>query len=417
MIGKLVILAFVCIALANAQLNDRDRWWKSANIYQLSTVSFKDSNNDGYGDIQGIISKLDYLVETGVDVIILTPIYKTPFKDFAYDISNYTEIDSRFGTIEDLTELFAQAKQKGLKIILDFVPNHTSNEHEWFINSESGVRGFENFYVWHDGVPSGNNRPLPPNNWQSLYGGSSWTWSETRQAYYYHAFDKHQPDLNLREQRVLDELNKVLAFWLAKGADGFRIDAVSQLFEDAAFIEDPTIVNNLPQTYELVEKWRRIVDGYSVAANDHNRVLVPQVWESKLVPLVQYYESQNGTKRAQLPTNFILINELDQASNASDYKTTIDKYLEALPSGAVGNWFVSMTNLWIEREVISRNIAWHTWPFTSCIKDGRRESRWIDVVVIDIAWSCIHLQWRWDWNVRLSRDLLGWYERSMGMQC
>lgn len=342
MIEKLVLLAFTCIALANAQLNDRDRWWKSANIYQLSTVSFKDSNNDGFGDIKGIISKLDYLVETGVDVIFLTPIYDTPFKDFAYDISSYTKIDSRFGTIEDLMELFAQAKQKGLKVILDFVPNHTSNEHEWFINSENRVRGFENFYVWHDGVPNADNQPLPPNEWKSVYGGSSWTWSETRQAYYYHAFAEQQPDLNLREQRVLDELDKVLAFWLEKGADGFRVDAVSQLFEDAAFIGDPSTVKNLPQTYELVEKWRRLVDDYSTAENDHNRVLVPQVWESELEPLVNYYESGNGTKRAQLPTNFILINELDQASTAADYKSTIDKYLNALPTEAVANWFVSI---------------------------------------------------------------------------
>lgn len=340
MIGKLVLLAFACIALANAQLNDRDRWWKSANIYQLSTVSFKDSNNDGYGDIQGIISKLDYLVETGVDVIYLTPIYETPFKDFAYDISSYTKIDPRFGTIEDLTELFEQAKQKGLKVILDFVPNHTSNEHEWFINSENRVRGYENFYVWHDGIPNGNSQPSPPNEWQSTYGGSSWKWSETRQAYYYHAFAEQQPDLNLREQRVIDELDKVLDFWLEKGADGFRIDAVSQLFEDPAFIGDPSVVNNLPQTYELVERWRRIVDENSEA--DYNRVLVPQVWESRLEPLMQYYEGQNGTKRAQLPTNFILINNLDQSSTAADYKATIDDYLNALPTGAVANWFVSI---------------------------------------------------------------------------
>lgn len=326
----------------NAQSTDADRWWKSANIYQISPVSFKDSNNDGYGDIQGIISKLDYFVETGVDVIFLSPFYKTPFKDFAYDISSYMEVDSRFGTLRDTEELFLKAKEKGLKVILDFVPNHTSNEHDWFVKSENLVKGYEHFYVWHDGYATINEgRPYPPNNWQSVYGGSSWTWSDKRQAYYYHAFAKEQPDLNLREQLVINELNNVLTFWLTKGADGFRVDAVSQLFEDPAFLEDPEVANNLPQTYELVQKWRSLIDAYTTLNGGDNRVLVPQVWDSNLEDLMSYYQNSNGTQRAQMPTNFMLINELNQDSNATDYKSTIDKYINALPQGAVANWFVS----------------------------------------------------------------------------
>lgn len=342
MVGKITLVLFASLAVVSSQSRDPDRWWKSANIYQISPVSFKDSNNDGYGDIQGIISKLDYLVETGIDVIFLSPFYKTPFKDFAYDISNYTEIDSKFGTLEDAEELLQKAKERGLKVILDFVPNHSSDEHEWFINSENRVRGFENFYVWHDGTPAVNDgRPLPPNAWQSVYGGSSWEWSEKRQAYYYHAFAKEQPDLNLREQRVVDELDKVLTFWLEKGADGFRIDAVSQLFEDPAFIEDPEVANNLPQTYELVAKWRRLIDNYTAVNGGDNRILVPQVWESKLDFLAKYIQDDNGTQLAQLPTNFILINELNAFSRALALNTTIHKYLSALPAGAVPNWFVS----------------------------------------------------------------------------
>ena len=338
MIGKLILFAFVCIAAAQ---NDKDRWWKSANIYQISPVSFKDSNNDGYGDIQGIISKLDHLVDTGIDVIFLSPFYKTPFMDFGYDISNYVEIDSRFGSMADVVELFTKAKQKGLKVIIDFVPNHTSNEHDWFIKSENRARGYENFYVWHDGIPTVNaGRPLPPNNWQSVYGGSCWEWSEKRQQYYYHAFAKEQPDLDLREQLVIDELNNVLSFWLEKGADGFRIDAVSQLFEDPAFLENPDQMNNLPQTYELVGKWRELVDAYNAAKGGDNRVLVPQVWDSDLEALMKYHD-HNDTKRAQVPTNFKLINELHQRSKAADYKKAIDSYLESLPDGAVANWFVS----------------------------------------------------------------------------
>ena len=344
MVEKIALILLTSLALVSSQSSDAsDRWWRSANIYQISPVSFKDSNNDGYGDIQGIISKLDYLVETGIDVIFLSPFYKTPFVDFAYDISNHTDIDPRFGSLADAEELLIKAKEKGLKVILDFVPNHTSNEHEWFINSENRVRGFENFYVWHDGQPTENDtvRPLPPNNWQSTYGGLSWEWSDKRNAYYYHAFAIEQPDLNLREQRVIDELDKVLTFWLEKGADGFRIDAVSQLFEDPAFLEDPEIVNNLPQTYQLVEKWRRLVDNFTATHGGDNRILVPQVWESKLDALVKYIENENGAQLAQLPTNFILINEINLYSRALALHTTINKYLSALPEGAVPNWFVS----------------------------------------------------------------------------
>lgn len=343
MTEKFILILLLCIALVSGQSVDPDGWWKSANIYQISPVSFKDSNNDGYGDIQGIISKLDFLVETGVDVIFLSPFYETPFFDFGYDISNYLKVDAKFGTLEDVEELFVKAKEKGLKVILDFVPNHTSDQHEWFIKSEIQERGYENFYVWHDGKGNTDpDYPDPPNNWQSVYGGSSWTWSDKRHAYYYHAFAKEQPDLNLREPRVIDELNNVLDFWLSKGASGFRIDAVSQLFEDPAFLEDPEIANNLPETYEQVEKWRIFLDAYTSLNGGDNRILVPQVWHSSLNDLVSYHESATGDQRAQLPTNFMLINELDENSNASDYKITIDKYLKALPREAIANWFVSL---------------------------------------------------------------------------
>lgn len=346
MVGRLALLA-LCFALVYAQssVDDRDRWWKSANIYQISPVSFKDSNNDGYGDLQGIISKLEYLVETSVDVIFLSPFYKTPFKDFGYDVSSYIEVDGKFGTLNDFRELLTKAHEKGLKVIIDFIPNHTSNEHEWFIKSENRERGFENFYVWHDGLPGAiGARTLPPNNWQSTYGGSSWEWNDKRQQYYYHAFAKEQPDLNLREQRVVDETEKILAFWLEVGVDGFRVDAVSQLFEDAAFLEDPEVANNLPQTYELVQKWRAFVDLFTSLKGGDNRVLVPQVWNSPFEELMKYYKDENGTQRAQIPTNFILINELNRDSKAADYKVTIDNYLEALPQGAVANWFVSIVD-------------------------------------------------------------------------
>lgn len=320
-----------------------DQWWKSANFYQISPASFKDSNNDGYGDIRGIISNLNYLVETGFDALFLSPFYKTPFKDYGYDISSYTEIEPKFGSEEDVDELLREAKRNGIKVIVDFVPNHSSNEHEWFIKSKNGTEDFKDFYIWHSGVPSINGlRPLPPNNWQSVYGGSSWEWSDDRQAYYYHTFGKMQPDLNLHEKRVLDELENVLLFWLHKGVDGFRVDAVSQLFEDPDFVKDPSIFNNLPETYELVETWRHVVDNFTITNGGDERILIPQVWESKLDDLVKYIQNENGDDVAQLPTNFIICNNLDRTSHAIDFKRTIDSYLMKLPKNAVANWFVSV---------------------------------------------------------------------------
>ena len=342
--GKFVVLLIACVAFVDSQTNDPDRWWKSANIYQVSPVSFQDDRNNGYGDIRGIISKLDYIVETGFDVLFVSPFYKTEFVDFGYDISDHIDVDPRFGTLQDVEELFRQAKLKGLKIILDFVPNHTSDHHDWFTLSQNRTRGYENFYVWHDGLRAGPGlRPLPPNGWQSIYGGSSWTWVEARQAYYYHAFSKEQPDLNLREERVVLQLERILEFWLQKGADGFRIDAVSQLFEDPSFRDemDPANHNNLPQTYQLVQRFRNFIDTYTTTHGGDTRILVPQVWDSSLDALMNYIQDQNGTQLTQLPTNFMLINKLDRNSKAADYKATIDDYLEALPSGAAANWFVS----------------------------------------------------------------------------
>ncbi|KAG5675793.1 hypothetical protein PVAND_005667 [Polypedilum vanderplanki] len=330
-----ILFTFIAIAV-HSQLTD-ESWWKTANIYQISPLSFKDSDDDGKGDIKGIISKLDYFVETGINVLLITPFFETNMVDFAYDVTNYVKVDETFGTMSDIEELFAKAKEKNLRIILDFVPNHTSNRHEWFLNSEISVSEYENFYVWHDGIPQKNDgQPLPPNNWTSEYGGSSWKWNAMREAYYYHKFAEAQPDLNLREEKVIQKLNEVLKFWIDKGADGFRINAVSQLFEDAAFLEKSDIEINLPQTYELIERWRALIDEYS-----SGKVLIPQVWNSPIADLMRYYQNDDGSKqRAQIPMNFMLINELTATSNASEFKRVIESYTSALPEGAIANWLL-----------------------------------------------------------------------------
>jgi alpha-glucosidase len=344
---KGLVIFFLCTT--SLVQSEKDDWWKSATIYQIAPLSFKDTTGDGKGDIQGIISKLDYLADTGIDVLLISPFFQSGMVDFAYDISNYIEVDSIFGTMQDVEELFTKAKAKGLKVVLDFVPNHTSNKHEWFIKSEVGTDGYKDFYIWHDGAKQINEgRNLPPNSWQSEYGGSSWTWSPMREAYYYHKFAKEQPDLNLGEELVVQKLNEVLKFWLDKGADGFRLDAISQLFEDPAYLENPDKEKDLPQTYGLLERWRKFLDDYSTT---ESKILIPQVWNSPIKDLMSYYVSEDGTPRAQVPMNFMLINELNINSTASDYKRVIDKYISSLPTGAIANWFVCIIWSYIEHVI------------------------------------------------------------------
>ena len=205
-------------------------WWEGANFYQIYPRSFMDSNADGVGDLKGIQSKVTYLKSIGVDGVWLSPIFKSPMADYGYDISDYREIYPGFGTMQDFDDLLAEFKTQGVKLFLDLVPNHTSNLHEWFIKSERRDPGYENYYIWQPGTfdPVTGKR-MPPNNWVSVFRFSAWTWSPIRKQYYYHAFLKEQPDLNYRNPKVVQEIKDVISFWLNKGVDGFRIDAVPYL--------------------------------------------------------------------------------------------------------------------------------------------------------------------------------------------
>ena len=227
-------------ATGNATLKGNDtiveNWWKNAVIYQVYPLSFKDSDGDGFGDLKGIAEKMDYLVELGVHALGLSPIYQSPMADAAagYDISNHTAIDKKFGTMEDFEDFLKGAHEKGFKIIVEFVPNHSSNEHPWFEGSKkSKDNKFRNYYIWRDGA--GAAKDQPPNNWISVFGGSAWTYDNTTKQYYLHQFHKEQPDLNLRNDEVKEELKKVLRFWLDKGVDGFRVNAAQFLLESDSF--------------------------------------------------------------------------------------------------------------------------------------------------------------------------------------
>lgn len=206
-------------------------WWKEAVVYQIYPRSFKDSNGDGIGDIPGIIEKLDYLKALGVDVIWLSPVYRSPNADNGYDISNYQDIMQEFGTMEDMDELIRQMHKRGLKLMMDIVVNHTSDEHEWFQNScQSKENPYTDYYIWRKGKNGG-----PPNNWGSFFGGSAWEYCEARDEYYLHLFAKKQPDLNWENPKVRQEIKKMLRWWLEKGVDGLRFDVVNLLAKDQDF--------------------------------------------------------------------------------------------------------------------------------------------------------------------------------------
>ncbi|MFH7819032.1 alpha,alpha-phosphotrehalase [Neobacillus thermocopriae] len=211
-------------------------WWKNAVVYQIYPKSFKDTTGNGTGDLRGIIEKLDYLKKLGVDVLWLTPIYKSPQRDNGYDISDYYSIHEDYGTMEDFDALLEAAHQRGLKIMMDIVVNHTSTEHEWFKQSRSSKDNpYRDFYIWRDG-----KNGQPPTNWQSKFGGSAWEYDEHTGQYYLHLFDVTQADLNWENEKVREAIYEMMHFWLKKGVDGFRLDVINLISKDQQFPEDDT---------------------------------------------------------------------------------------------------------------------------------------------------------------------------------
>jgi len=235
-------------------------WWKESVIYQIYPRSFKDSNGDGIGDLRGIIEKLDYLHSLGVDVLWLSPIYKSPNDDNGYDISDYTDIMDEFGTMDDFDELLKGIHQRGMKLLMDLVVNHSSDEHRWFQESrKSADNPYSDYYYWSKEKPS---------NWQAFFGGDAWTWDDSRQAYYLHLFTKKQPDLNWENPKVRQEVYEMMRFWLDKGVDGFRMDVISLIskrlaFEDADFSDFNEVIKNYyangPRVHEFLQEMNKEV--------------------------------------------------------------------------------------------------------------------------------------------------------------
>ena len=226
-------------------------WWRGAVIYQIYPRSFYDANQDGIGDLPGIISKLDYIASLGVDAIWISPFFKSPMKDFGYDISDYRNVDPIFGNLADFDELIAKAHDRNIKIMIDQVLSHTSDQHQWFIDSrEDQVNDKSDWYVWADAKEDGT----APNNWLSIFGGTGWTWEPRRQQYYLHNFLSSQPDLNFHNPQVCKAVLDNVEFWLKRGVDGFRLDAINFCFHDAQLRDNPAKPKELRQSIGFDEK-------------------------------------------------------------------------------------------------------------------------------------------------------------------
>ncbi len=316
------------------------RWWQRGVIYQIYPRSFQDSNGDGVGDLPGIRQRLDYLTALGVDAVWLSPIYPSPMHDFGYDVSDYTAIHPLFGTMDDFDRLLADMHRRGLKIILDLVPNHTSDEHPWFVESRrSRDNPKRDWYIWRDPAPDGG----PPNNWLSHFGGPAWTFDPQTGQYYMHQFDPHQPELNYRQPAVLAAMLDVMRFWLERGVDGFRVDVIWLMMKDPLFRDEPPNPHwdgvrpydsllhihtaDLPEVHTLIRRMRAVLDEYD------DRLMVGEIYLPN-ERLVQYYGAHGD--ECHLPFNFQLVQNPHWRANV--VRRLVDAYEAALPPGAWPNW-------------------------------------------------------------------------------
>jgi alpha-glucosidase len=241
-------------------------WWRDAVVYQIYPRSFQDSGGDGVGDLPGIERRLDYLAWLGVDAVWISPFYRSPMADFGYDVSDYCDVDPLFGTLADADRLIAAVHERGMRLLVDWVPNHTSDQHPWFVDSRSSRSSpRRDWYHWRDGRGDG-----PPNNWRAAFGGRAWTFDERTGQWYLHLFLPQQPDLNWSNPEVVAAMHDVLRFWLDRGVDGFRIDVVHCIGKDPAFPDQPAElgeidrvgIQNEPVTHELIRGFRQLVDAY-----------------------------------------------------------------------------------------------------------------------------------------------------------
>ncbi|MCP9494898.1 MAG: alpha-glucosidase [Pyrinomonadaceae bacterium MAG19_C2-C3] len=322
----------------NASPPNKKPWWQHAVFYEIYPRSFKDSDGDGIGDLNGITSKLDYLAGLGIDAIWITPFYPSPQIDFGYDVSDYENIDPQFGTLADFDRLVAEAHKRRIKVIVDFVLNHTSDQHPFFVAARaSRTSPYRDWYIWRDPKPDGS----PPNNWSSSFGPVAWTLDAKTNQYYYHRFYSQQPELNWNNPAVEKRMFETVRFWMKRGVDGFRLDAVNFLFEDSQFRDNPVLPElrpgstteyqqelkynrDLPEIHDVLLRLRSFTDAY-----DPNRILIGEAYVPQTAELMKYYGPANN--ELQLPFNFFLVmGKVRTNLDASIFRSVINESEKAL---------------------------------------------------------------------------------------
>ncbi|KAG7228528.1 hypothetical protein INR49_007702 [Caranx melampygus] len=345
----MVALTITVIALSPRCLS----WWQTSPVYQVYPRSFKDSDGDGVGDLKGIQEQLDHFQYLNIKSVWISPFYRSPMKDFGYDVEDFRAIDPLFGTMHDFEELLAEMHNRGLKLIMDFIPNHTSDRHRWFNLSRVRDPHYEDYYVWVD-----CNATAPkPNNWVSVFGNSSWTYDKVRGQCYLHQFLKEQPDLNFRNPHVRQEITDIIHFWLRKGVDGFRMDAVKHILEAAHLRDEPQVDPNKPPEsvtsewdlhhdyttsqlglHDLLRDWRAVMDTYSREPGRY-RFMVTESYDYHEVDKTMMYYGTPLVKESDFPFNFYLL-DLPQNASGTWVQHLVHLWMENMPKGRWPNWVV-----------------------------------------------------------------------------
>jgi alpha-glucosidase len=316
-------------------------WWRHGIVYEIFPLTFQDGSGDGVGDLAGITRRLDYLVSLGIAAIWLTPIHPSPLVDFGYDVADYLDVHPVFGTLADFDRFLAEAHRRGLRVILDFVPNHTSDRHPWFVESRASRENPKReWYIWRDPGPNGG----PPNNWMSHFG-PAWTNDAATGQSYFHQFRAEQPELNYHNPAVLEAMQGVLRFWLDRGVDGFRVDVIALLAKDPELRDEPpnprfrpgdqlwhtnlhSGTEDLPGVHDIIRAFRTVLDEYD------ERVMIGEL--DPIPSLMRYYGET--LDEVHLPFNFNLVNGLDWTAPA--VREAVGAYDAAIPKGAWPNWVI-----------------------------------------------------------------------------
>ncbi len=321
---------------------DPERWWHGGVFYQVYPRSFADSDGDGVGDVPGIVSKLDHLARLGVDGLWLSPVTRSPNRDWGYDVSGYRDVDPSLGTLEDLDTLVREAAARGIRILMDLVPNHTSDQHPWFVDALTGRHAaHRDYYVWADPKPDGS----PPNNWMSIFGGSAWELDGASGQYFLHNFEAAQPDLNWWSEDVRREFDEILRFWWDRGIAGFRIDVCNMMIKDAELRDNPPATaddpldqqmmgvrsvynSDRPEAHDILRRWRAIARSY-----EPERLLIGETNVPQVETLVAYYG--DGTDELHGGFNFVFI---DAPFEAAALRAVVERTEALLPERAWPVW-------------------------------------------------------------------------------